>query len=375
MSQAVRPLVTRLDGSDEEDGAIDDDWGGGRTTLVVAGLSFGLLATLTLAVMIGSVPIPPGRVWQIILHHILPGLFDGDWPISQDQIVWQIRLPRVLLGAFVGASLAVVGATLQAIVRNPLADPYVFGITSGASVGAVVVILFGITTFGVYSLSAAAFLGALMALVLVYGLAQRAGQLSPIRLILAGVAISYVLSAITSFIIFQSDTAASGALRAVLFWLLGGLGGARWSYLALPAACVGAGTFYLVLHARHLNALLFGDETAMSLGIDANRLRKRLFTLTALLTGVTVAVSGGIGFVGLMMPHIVRLLVGSDHRRVLPVSALLGAIFLIWVDVLARTLVAPEELPIGIITALTGGPFFVWLLRRRQSGELVGGTR
>lgn len=351
----------------------DDDWGKGRTALVVVGLALGLAVTITLAVMIGSVSIPPVRVWQIILHHIAPSRFHGDWPVFQDQIVWQIRLPRVLLGGFVGASLAVVGATLQALVRNPLADPHVFGITSGASVGAVVVILFGFTAFGSYSLSAAAFLGALGAMILVFFLAQRSGQLSPVRLLLAGVAISYVLSAVTSYLIFQADTASGGALRAVVFWLLGGLGGARWSYLVLPAIGVAGGTFYLVLQARSLNALLFGDETAMSLGIDANRLRKRLFVLTALLTGVTVAVSGGIGFVGLMMPHAVRFLVGPDHRRVLPVCALLGSIYLIWVDVLARTLVAPAELPIGIITALIGGPFFVWLLRRRQSGDLVRG--
>ena len=337
-----------------------------RFGLLLAALGAGLAATVTAAVAVGPVPIPPGQVWRIVLHQLAPEPAPAAWPAAHEQIVWQVRLPRVLLGGLVGAGLAVVGTTLQALVRNPLADPYVFGITSGASVGAVTVILLGVSAFGTYSLAAAAFLGALAAFALVVLLAGQGGAAAPARLVLAGVAVAYALSAVTSFLVFQaSQGGEEGAARSVLFWLLGGLGAARWSYLGLPAAAILGGTAVLLLHARPLNALLAGDETAVSLGVDARRVRRRLFALAALLTGVIVAVSGGIGFVGLAMPHAVRLLVGPDHRRVLPTAALLGAAFLIWVDVAARTAVAPQELPIGVITSLCGAPLFAWLLRRR----------
>jgi iron complex transport system permease protein len=334
-----------------------------------------LLAALALTVVVavgtGPVPIPMARVWRIVASRWLPALDDGSWTAAQLQIVWQVRLPRVLLAAVVGAGLSVVGTTLQALVRNPLADPYVLGITSGAAVGAVTVILLGWSAFGVYSLSASAFLGALAAFGLVFAMAQRHGRISPVRLVLAGVAVSYLLSAVTSFLIFWADTDGIKA-RSVLFWLLGGLGGARWSFLGLPAVAVAAGTAVLAVQARRLNALVMGDETATSLGVPVERFRRQLFVLASLLTAVMVAVSGGVGFVGLMMPHVCRLLVGPDHRRVLPVAALGGAIFLVWADVAARTVAAPEELPLGIVTAIAGAPFFLWLIRRRLPHPLGG---
>ncbi len=344
-----------------------------RFRVLIAVLIGGVALSVTLAVMIGSVPIPATDVWRIALVRVAPGLglVTPDWTGITESIVWEVRFPRVLLGAFVGAGLSVVGTALQAMVRNPLADPYVFGITSGASVGAVAVILLGVSLFGLYSLSIAAFLGSLVAFGLVFVLAQRNGVMSPVRLILAGVAISYVLSSITSFMVFYAaNTGNGGEVRSVLFWLLGGLGGARWAYLTIPAIVVLIGTVYLILQARSLNALVVGEESAAALGVDPQGFRRQLFVVTALLTGVLVAVSGGIGFVGLMLPHIVRLMVGADHRRVLPVAALLGAIFLVWTDVLARTIVAPSELPIGIITAVVGAPFFIWLLRRREIGAV-----
>lgn len=331
---------------------------------LVAALVGLLVASVTLAVMIGPVSIPAARVWEIALHHIVGLGASADWTVAQDQIVWQIRFPRVLLGGVVGAGLAVVGTVLQALVRNPLADPFILGGSSGASVGAVLVILFGLSVFGVYSLSVAAFLGALGAFILVFAFArQSSGRTSPVRLILAGVAISHALSGVTSFLIFRAED--SNQIRSVLFWMLGSLGAAKWDYLTVPALALVAGTVFLVLQARPLNALLVGEETAMILGVDTNRFRKQLLALTALLTGVMVAVSGSIGFVGLIMPHIVRLLVGSDHRCVLPVTVLLGAIFLVWVDVLARVAVAPEELPVGVVTSFLGAPFFLWLMRRK----------
>lgn len=330
---------------------------------LVAALVGLLMVSVTLAVMIGPVAIPASRVWQIAWHHVAGLGVSADWTAAQDQIVWQIRFPRVLLAVVVGAGLAVVGAILQALVRNPLADPFILGGSSGASVGAVLVILFGLSVFGVYSLSVAAFLGALGAFVLVFAFARQSGRTSPVRLILAGVAISYALSGATSFLIFRAED--SNQIRSVLFWMLGSLGAAKWEYLTIPALALVAGTVFLMLQARPLNALLVGEETAMTLGVNTNRFRKQLLALTALLTGVMVAVSGSIGFVGLMMPHIVRLLVGSDHRRVLPVTVLLGAIFLVWVDVLARVAVAPEELPVGVVTSFLGAPFFLWLMRRK----------
>ena len=337
---------------------------------LVAALVGLLVVSVTLAVMIGPVAIPASRVWQIALHHVVGLGASADWTVAQDQIVWQIRFPRVLLAVVVGAGLAVVGAILQALVRNPLADPFILGGSSGASVGAVLVILFGLSVFGVYSLSVAAFFGALGAFVLVFAFARQSGRTSPVRLILAGVAISYALSGATSFLIFRAED--SNQIRSVLFWMLGSLGAAKWEYLTVPALALVAGTAFLVLQARPLNALLVGEETAMTLGVNTHRFRKQLLALTALLTGVMVAVSGSIGFVGLMMPHIVRLLVGSDHRRVLPVTVLLGAIFLVWVDVVARVAVAPEELPVGVVTSFLGAPFFLWLMRRKV--RAFGGT-
>ncbi len=326
-----------------------------------------LLISMTLAVMIGPVPISPLRVWQIALSQMFPKV-TGDWTQAQVQIVWLIRFPRVLLAFFVGAGLSVVGVTMQALVRNPLADPFILGISSGASVGAVLAILFGVFSFfGVYALSVGAFLGALLAFFVVFFLAQRQGRISATRLVLAGVAMSYLFSAVTSFLTIKSGT--GEAARRVLFWLLGGLSGTKWTDLTLPMIALLLGLGYLLLQARSLNALLIGEETARTLGTDTDNFRKQLFLVTSLLTGVIVAVSGVIGFVGLMIPHSVRFLIGSDHRRVLPVSLLLGGIFLIWADVLARTLVAPEEIPVGIITALFGAPFFIWLMQGQGGGR------
>ncbi len=327
-------------------------------------LGAAVVLSVTLAVTIGPVFISPITVWQIIASHAL-GTSPGDWTAGQDHIVWLIRLPRVLLAGVVGAGLAVVGVAMQATVRNPLADPYVLGTSSGASVGAVLVIMLGINFFAPYSLSVLAFVGAVGSFAIVFAVSQTGGRVSPTRLILAGVATAYILTAITSLILFLGD---ERAVRSVLFWMLGTLSGAEWSFLGLPAAALLLGIVVLVLKSRAMNALLAGEETAITLGVDTQSLRRQLLVLTALITGVMVAVSGAIGFVGLMMPHIVRLVVGSDHRIVLPASALTGAIFLIWVDVAARTVVQPQEIPVSVITALVGAPFFLWLLRwRRQA--------
>lgn len=332
------------------------------TALIVA-----LAVSAIVAMGIGPVAIGPGDVAAILAHQVAPGVVGLPGPTVHETIVVDARLPRVLLGGVVGAGLSVVGVTLQALVRNPLADPHIIGVTAGASVGATAVIVFGAGAAGLYALSAAAFVGALGALVLVYLLAQRGGVLSPLRLILAGVAVSYLLAAVTSFLVFQAEDVTSA--RSVTFWLLGGLGAARWSTLALPAVAVVGGTAMLAVQARRLDAIVLGDDTAASLGVDPSRFRKQLFVVAALVAGLLAAVAGGIGFVALMIPHLARLVVGSGHRRLLPVAALGGAIFLIWADIGARRLFAPEELPIGVITALCGAPFFLWLLRTGGAGR------
>lgn len=338
---------------------------------LLAGMAALLLLSITLGVMIGPVPLAPGLVWRVALHQLAPNLVRPDWATFQQAIVWEIRFPRVLLGGLVGAGLAVVGATMQALVRNPLADPYLLGVSSGASLGAVAVIVLGLSWFGAFSLSVAAFLGALLAFSLVYVLAGYGGQLTTTRLVLSGVAVAYIFGALTNFLIYSAPEGEQ--VHSVIFWMLGGLGGARWESLGLPALALTLGIVLLTAQARALNALIVGEETATTLGLDTERFRRQMFALTALLTGTLVAVSGGIGFVGLMLPHMLRLLVGADHRRLLPVAALAGASFLIWVDVLARVLVAPQELPLGIITALLGAPFFIWLMRR--NADALGGRR
>ncbi|MEV5827645.1 iron ABC transporter permease [Spirillospora sp. NPDC052242] len=333
--------------------------------LVLGLLGALLLGTATAGIAVGSVGIPPDQVWGVLLHRLHPALAAVDWTPARETIVLDVRLPRVLLCGVVGAGLSVCGMALQAIVRNPLADPMLLGVSSGASVGAVLVVVFHVSWFGMFSLPLAAFGGALLALVLVYALARSGGRMTTVRLVLAGVATAEVLSAVASYLVITSDDphGAESALR----WMLGGLGGTTWTVLWIPAAAVLAGTAVLLGLSRPLNLLLAGEEAATALGMDVHRFRAALFVLVALMIGTIVAVSGAIGFVGLIMPHAVRLLVGADHRRALPVVALLGASFLIAADLAARTLVSPEEIPVGILTALVGGPVFLYLMRRKAA--------
>ncbi|ANI38874.1 FecCD family ABC transporter permease [Mycolicibacterium vaccae] len=338
--------------------------------LVLVGLSALLVATVIAGLAIGSIAIPPADVVRSVAAALLPSAVDADVPAHVHTVITQVRAPRVLLGAVVGAGLAVIGMTLQALVRNPLAEPFLLGVSSGASVGAVAVIVSGVGVAGWLSPSLAAFAGALAALTLVYGLSSAAGQITTTRLVLAGVAVSYVLSAVTSLMLLTADT--GDRARQVLTWLLGGLGSARWDTLWLPLTVVVAGLILLLAQARTLNVLLAGDAAATTMGVDTPRFRARMFVLTSLLTGVLVAASGPIGFVGLILPHAVRLVVGSDHRRALPAAALAGASFLVLADIAARTLASPQEIPVGVLTALCGGPFFLWLLRRDARRAAAG---
>ncbi len=329
--------------------------------LLVLGLLGVLLVSCLTALAFGSASVPLAYVWGIVGEQLgLRG--GGEWTQGQSRIVWLIRAPRVVLGALVGAGLALVGTALQAVTRNPLADPHLLGVSSGAALGAVLVVLFLGDFAGVFSLPLAAFIGALGSMALVLAVANQQGRMSSERLLLAGVAVSFVLMALVNLLLYTGDQHAS---NSVMFWMLGGLGLARWEMLWLPALCLLLGLLALLALARGLNALMSGEHTAVSLGFNVQAVRVQVFVCTALLTGVLVALSGAIGFVGLMLPHLARRLVGAEHRRLLPVSALLGGLFLVWVDVAARTLIAPQDLPIGIATAAIGGVFFIALLRRR----------
>ncbi|MFG2923267.1 FecCD family ABC transporter permease [Streptomyces sp. NPDC048305] len=321
-----------------------------------------LVASVTAGLAMGSVHVPAGQVWGIVTHALGADWPESDWSRARETIVLDVRAPRVLLGAVTGAGLAVVGTALQALVRNPLAEPYLLGVSSGASLGAVSVIVFGVSFLGPLSLSGAAFAGALGALVLVYATARTAGRITSTRLVLSGVAIAAVLTAVLDLLLLTTDR--GNEARAVLAWTLGGLGGVDWGTLWLPATAVLLGIGTLLVQSRNLNLLLAGEEAASTMGLDVARFRARMFVLLSLITGVLVAAAGPIGFVGLMLPHMVRLFVGGDHRRVLPTAALAGGVFLVWADIAARTVAAPLEIPVGVLTALCGGPFFLWLMRR-----------
>lgn len=335
-----------------------------RTTWWLLGLTAGLVATVLLALGLGAVGVEPQQVVRILGHHLFGWPGTADWTRSEDSIVWRVRAPRVLLAVLVGAGLAVCGVALQAMVRNMLADPYLLGINSGASSGAAAAILFGFGAgFGEHALQVSAFLGALAASALVLLVARTAGRVTSIRLLLAGVAVGYALYATTSFLIFASGSA-EGA-RSVMFWLLGSLGLAQWNTPMLVVTLVVVVTvLVLTLFSRELDALALGDETAHTLGVPPETFRILLLVVVALCVGVLVSASGSIGFVGLVVPHLARRVVGAGHARAVPAAALMGAILLVWADVVARVLLQPQEIPIGIITALVGAPFLLILIRR-----------
>lgn len=336
-----------------------------RTSAATALLGAVLIASLAGAMCIGSVSIPLAEVWGI-LHAQLRGVESAS-SAADTAIVWNIRLPRAVLGAVVGAGLAVCGMAMQAMVRNELADPFLLGINSGASTGAAAAILFGVGAgLGAIALPGSAFVGALAAGVLAFVIAHTAGRLTSTRLLLAGITVGYLLTAATSFLVFAAGSA-EGA-RSVMFWLLGSLSLAAWDGLLVAALVVVASTTVLfTLAGRRFDALAIGDETMMGLGLSPQRLRVILLVLVSLCVGVLVSVAGSIGFVGLVVPHLARRMVGAAHSRAFPVAALLGAVLLVWADVLARIVLAPQELPIGIVTAVIGAPFLIALIARTRS--------
>ena len=336
--------------------------------LVLLGL---LLLSIILGIGLGPVSISFSDVYRVMFHR-LSGIFTGqasslpDVRESTQNIVWFLRAPRVLLGALIGAALTLSGVGMQAFTKNPLAEPYVLGISSGASLGAVLAMLLGVSVpvLGKLSVSMGAFIGALVSILLVYLLAKSRGSVTPIRLILVGVAVSAMFQAFTNYLVYTAPDDA--AVREATFWMLGGLGSAEWEDLPLLLCLVPPAFLLMLALSKSLNAMMMGDSSAITLGVNLNVVRNLLIVVTALLTASSVAVSGCIGFVGLVIPHLVRSVVGPDHRKLIPISMLTGAIFLIWVDVGARMIKPPAELPIGILTAFLGAPLFLWMIRVRR---------
>ncbi len=341
--------------------------------MLMAGLVILLLAAAVNAMVWGSVSIDWKHVLAILLEALPFGIvFEGmSIQAVHEDILLQIRLPRVLLAAAVGSSLAVAGAVFQGLFRNPMADPYVIGISSGAALGAVFAMLSGFSlAFGGFgAVPLFAFGGGIATIMLVYTMA-RVGKAVPVMtLLLAGIAVSAFLSALVSLLTYF----AGEKLHMVVFWMMGGLGGATWHQVRVMVPYALAGFICVSLFSRELNAMLLGEETASHLGVNTERVKKILLAGSSLLVAAAVSTSGIIGFVGLVVPHFVRLVAGPDHRFLLPASALLGGVLLIATDTLARVVIAPSELPVGIITALIGAPMFVYLLKKRKKLRYFGG--
>lgn len=340
-----------------------------RWVVVIGGLLLASLAVLALCLQFGATSDGMGTVATAIAR-MLRGDEAGSPGLATSEIIMvQIRFPRVLMGFLVGASLAAVGVTLQALLRNPLADPYVLGVSSGSALGVSVAILFGIgSTFMLLPvLPLFGFAGGLLALMLIYRLAQSKGRLPVHSLLLAGVILNAIL---TAFIMFITSIMEPNRSAGLMAWLMGSLTAPGYPALGVFLMYVVLVLGVLMHKAQSLNVLTLGEETARSLGVETEGVKKQLFVLTALLTGAIVSVSGMIGFVGMVVPHAVRLIIGSDHRLLLPASALVGGMFLSLADTIARTIMAPAEIPVGIVTALAGGPFFLYLLLWRKDRML-----
>jgi iron complex transport system permease protein len=327
--------------------------GGGRGAIALAGLALLLAVSAVLSLGFGSADVGLREALRA-----LGGAREG----AAASVVLQIRLPRALLAVLVGGMLALAGAVMQAFFRNPMAEPYLVGVSSGAALGAVLAILLGweIGAAWFSSVPLSAFLGALGVTALVYALNRRRGGLRAGGLLLSGIAVASAVSAIVALLMITSER----SIQQVLFWLLGSLSAARWEHVASVAPYAAAGGIATLVLARDLDLLLWGDVTSAALGVHVERSRTLLLVAATLLAAAAVAVAGVIGFVGLMVPHLARAWVGTGHRRLLPASGLLGGLLLLWADVLARTLGAPTELPLGAITAIVGAPFLVYLCTR-----------
>ena len=336
--------------------------GGRRYRTVIAVLAILLVASVLVAVAAGSVGISPLTTVRLVAWKF--GLADRPYvPVSTEVILFQLRLPRVILAVIVGLALAIAGTLFQGLFRNPLADPAIVGVSSGAALGAIAVIVAGGgALFGGLGVSLAAFVGGMITASLVYRLARVGPAVNVATLLLAGIAVAAVISAVMSLVM----SFAGEEIRSIYFWLLGGLSARGWSAVEVVGPLILLGSAGAVLLIRDLNLVSLGEERAAQLGMDVDRFKWQAVALGALLAGAAVSVAGVIGFVGLMTPHVMRLVVGADHRRLLPAVLLAGPVFLVLADLVARVVIAPQELPLGAVTALVGGPFFLYLLRRER---------
>lgn len=335
-------------------------------------ISFALVVivfTILFSIKLGAVNISWKKVIDILLYHC--GISDNRyWSKTEDLVVWYFRLLRALLACLAGGGLAISGVAMQAAVKNPLADPYILGISAGASAGATAVIAADILDITAeYSVSIGAFSGAVLSMALLFLLNK--DNRDSVRLLLSGCVISILFSSVSSVIMFMAKD--KEKISSIVFWLMGSVADANWHMVPIVAFTVSFGILFLLIYHRQLNALLLGEETAHTLGLNTGKLRWQLVLLVAIVVGSIVAFCGMIGFVGFVMPHIVRSMFGSDHKLVVSLSAFIGAVFLCWSDVVARIIVIPEELPIGIITSICGAPFFIYILKRQKYS--FGGKR
>ncbi|WP_328503445.1 iron ABC transporter permease [Streptomyces sp. NBC_00457] len=339
-----------------------------RTTgwLLMVGMVAGLLVLVPVAAGIGAYPIPVGDVLASVQHKV--GLGGGELDRVAESVLWNVRFPRIVLALLVGASLGCAGALMQGVFGNPLAEPATIGVSLGAAVGAVASISLGLSFFGNWTLPAMAFVAGLGTVLLVYGMSRSGGRTEVVTLILTGIAVNAFCGALVGLFIFLADTA---AVNQITFWQLGSLSQATWSKVLAVLPCAAIGLLVAPVYSRRLDLLALGDRPARHLGVEVERLRIVLILVVALLTAAAVSVSGVIVFVGLVVPHLLRMAAGPGHHFLVPGSAVGGAVVLLGADLAARTMAAPAELPLGVLTALIGSPFFFWLLRRtrrRQGG-------
>ena len=336
-----------------------------RGPLLLTVLALLLVTVAVFAAGIGAFDVPPGQVVGTALRHLhLP--FGARPDHLTDEVLWNVRFPRVTLAMLVGASLGCAGALMQGVFGNPLAEPGVVGVSSGAAMGAIAAIVAGISGFGTWSTSAPAFLGGLITVLVVYAVSRSNGRTEVVTLILAGIAINTIAGAgIGLLTYFSTDS----QLRSITFWSLGSVSSATWPAVAAVAPCAAIGLLAAPRFARSLDLLALGEQSARHLGVHVERTRMLVVLLVALLTSAAVAVAGAIGFVGLVVPHLIRMIAGPGHRVLIPASALGGAVVLTAADLFCRTVAAPAEIPLGSVTALVGGPFFFWLLLRTRAKQ------
>lgn len=326
------------------------------------------IGAFVVATLLGSVEIDAGWIGKIIVNKVTgKQIFEPEWQKSTESIIWTLRLPRILMAFIVGAGLALCGILMQALTKNSLADPYVLGISSGASAGAVAVIMYGWFHFaGTYHVMLGATIGAMLAIIIAIRVATVNNKITSTQLVLAGIAVSALFSACTNVMIYHTKTG-SDKMKSALYWMIGSLSGASWDKTIYVAIVFSVIAIIICFFHKSLDVLMLGDDTAVTLGVNIRFIKLSVIILCTILTGAIVSVSGVIGFVGLVIPHITRPIVGAVHRRLIPASILVGGFFVIVCDVISRVIVAPEELPIGVVTAFFGAPFFLALIRKNQN--------